>query len=192
MSQTEIAAPLTALLARTNGLPLLTKTQEVALAKRIERGDLRAKDALITANIRLVVSIACRFQGHGLALVDLVQEGMIGLIRAAEKFDWRRGFRFSTYASTWIRQALQRGLANTGRTIRIPAHMAKPARLVARAEVELEDRLGRRPTVEEIAEEASIAPDTVLLLRDVCHEPTSLDLPVGEGRSMTFGDLIAA
>jgi RNA polymerase primary sigma factor len=139
-----------------------------------------------------VVSIARHYQGHGLPLVDLVQEGMLGLIRAAEKFDWRKGFRFSTYASLWIRQALQRGLDNTGRTIRIPSHMSKPARLVARAEKALEGRLGRTPTIEELADEAALAADTVLLLRDVCSEPTSLDCTVGDSDSLTLGTLIAA
>jgi len=192
MAATAVPEPLTALLAHTKGRPLLTKAQEVALARRVERGDLAAKDELITANIRLVVSIARHYQGHGLSLPDLVQEGMLGLIRAAEKFDWRKGFRFSTYASLWIRQALQRGLDNTGRTIRIPSHMSKPARLVARAETALAGRLGRHPSVNEIAAETELPPATVLLLQDVCHEPTSLDRPVGEAGGMTVGDQIAA
>ena len=164
----------------------------MALAKRIERGDLTAKEALITANIRLVVSIARLYQGHGLALVDLVQEGMLGLIRAAEKFDWRRGFRFSTYATLWIRQALQRGLDKTGRAIRIPTHMSKAARLIARAEHTLEGRLGRSPTIDEIAREAAVDVDTVVLLRGVCHEPVSLDCPAGDRGGSTLGDLVAA
>ena len=130
---------------------LLQPAEEIELAKRIERGDLDAKELLINSNLRLVVSIARRYQGHGLALADLVQEGMLGLIRAAEKFDWRKGFRFSTYATLWIRQAIQRGLDNTARTIRLPAHVATKARKVGRVRSELAVKLEREPEPQEIA-----------------------------------------
>ena len=132
------ADALEQLLQRANRFQLLKPAEEIELAKRIERGDLPAKDRLINSNLRLVVSIARRYQGHGLTLNDLVQEGMLGLIRAAEKFDWRKGFRFSTYATLWIRQSIQRGLDNTSRSIRLPAHVATKARKVGRIRNELQ------------------------------------------------------
>src|SRR5712691_7528158 len=132
--------------------PLLTAAEEVELAKRIERGDLEAKERMINSNLRLVVSQARRYQGHGLPMEDLVQEGMLGLIRAVEKFDWRRGFKFSTYGTLWIRQALQRGLQNHGRTIRLPVHVAQRQVKVRKIEGELNTKLGREPTDEEVAE----------------------------------------
>src|SRR5437773_2226253 len=131
--------------------PLLTREEEVELAKRIERGDLEAKERLINSNLRLVVKFARRFEGHGLSREDLVQEAMLGLIRAAEKFDWRRGYKFSTYAVLWIKQSIQRGLDNTGRPVRIPAHIAQRERTVNRVESELSATLNREPTEEEIA-----------------------------------------
>ncbi len=171
---------------------LLTAEEEVELAKRIERGDLAAKERMINANLRLVVSQARRYQGHGLPMEDLVQEGMLGLIRAVEKFDWRRGFKFSTYGTLWIRQALQRGLQNHGRTIRLPVHVAQRQTKVRKIESQLNTKLGREPTDEEIAEEAKLDVEEVAELREITRGLTSLDQPVGEDGETAFGDLLAS
>ena len=170
--------------------PLLTREEEVELAKRIERGDLEAKERLINSNLRLVVKFARRYQGHGLALQDLVQEAMLGLIRATEKFDWRRGYKFSTYAVLWIKQAIQRGLDNTGRPVRIPAHVAQRERTLGRIESELSAQLNREPTDEEIAARAKLPLDEVSAVRDLTRVTTSLDAPVGEGET-SLGELRA-
>ncbi len=170
--------------------PLLTRDEEVELAKRIERGDLDAKERLINSNLRLVIKFARRYQGHGLPLQDLVQEAMLGLIRAAEKFDWRRGYKFSTYAVLWIKQAIQRGLDNTGRPVRIPAHVAQRERTVNRVEGELSAALNREPTEEEIARKAKLPLDEVKAIRDLARVTTSLDAPVGEGDT-SLGELRA-
>ena len=153
--------PVDELLRRAQRYPVLPHEKVLELAQRIERGDLDAKDLLINSNLRLVVSVARKYQGQGLSFADLVQEGMLGLIRAAEKFDYRKGYRFSTYATIWIRQALQRGLDNTGRTVRLPAHISQRVRRLGRAEREMALRLGREPTLEELAKELDTDTDEI-------------------------------
>jgi RNA polymerase primary sigma factor len=170
--------------------PLLTAEEEVELAKRIERGDLEAKERMVNSNLRLVVSLAKKYQGHELSLLDLIQEGILGLIRAAEKFDWRRGYKFSTYATFWIRQAIQRGLANQGRTIRIPVHIGQRERKIARVERELAARLERPPTDEEVAEAADISVAELEETRAVTRTVTSLERPVGEEGETQLGELL--
>jgi RNA polymerase primary sigma factor len=172
--------------------PLLTAVQEVELAKRIEAGDKQAKDLLVNSNLRLVVSIAKKYQGHGLTLLDLIQEGIIGLIRAAEKFDWRKGFKFSTYATWWIRQAVQRGVANKARTIRIPVHIVEREQKISRSERELVAKLERAPTLEELAKHSKLPLKQVREVRAAARAVASLDKPVGEGDTASYGDLFAS
>ena len=169
---------------------LLTADEEVELAKRIEAGDLEAKERMINSNLRLVVSIAKKYQGQELSLLDLIQEGIFGLIRAAEKFDYRKGFKFSTYATFWIRQAIQRGLANKARTIRIPVHIGQRERKLVRAERELAAQLGRDPTDEEVAAKAELPIEELQEVRDAARTVTSLDRGVGEGEDTALGDLL--
>jgi RNA polymerase primary sigma factor len=187
---TTVADPVDQLLRRASQYRLLRPSEELELAKRIERGDLRAKELMINSNLRLVVSIARRYQGLGLGMSDLVQEGMIGLIRAAEKFDYRKGFRFSTYATLWIRQAIQRGLDNTARTVRLPANVAQQTRKVERVAADLAAKLARDPTSEEIAAETGFEPDEVERLRKLDTKPASLDARVGEDDSASLGELL--
>jgi len=171
---------------------LLTADQEVELAKRIEKGDLRAKEQMVNANLRLVVYVAKRYQGRGLPLLDLFQEGVFGLVRATEKFDWRRGFKFSTYATWWIRQAIQRALHKYSRTIKLPVQLADLEPRVARVERELFEELGREPTDEEVAEASGATVAELERLREAARAVASLDRPIGEEEDTTFGDLVAA
>jgi RNA polymerase primary sigma factor len=177
---------------RTIGrVPLLTREDEVRLAKRVEQNDMGAKNALIEANLRLVVSIAKRYSGRGLTLLDLIQEGNLGLIRAVEKFDWRRGFKFSTYATWWIRQAITRALADQSRTIRIPVHMVERMNRVARAKRALMQKNNREPTPEEIGALVEMPAKKVEEILKLGQEPVSLEAPVGgEDGDASLGDFI--
>jgi len=170
--------------------PLLTREEEVELAKRIEQGDQEARERMINSNLRLVVSNARRYEGLGLPLLDLIQEGILGLIRAVEKFDYRKGFKFSTYAVLWIRESIQRALANRSRTIRIPVEVGQRERRIARAQRDLAARLGREPTDDELAEAAALKPDEVRRIRSAPRVVTSLDRPFGEGDETTLGAVL--
>jgi len=179
-------------LREINRHPLLTAAEEVELAKKVEVGDLAAKERMINSNLRLVVSIAKRYRGTELSLLDLVQEGTLGLIRAVEKFDWRRGFRFSTYATLWIQQSIQRGLANQSRTIRLPVHVVEHQQRVSRAERTVAARSHGDPSIGEIAEEARLTPERVETVRELPRTVTSLDRPLGEDDGATLGEVMAA
>ena len=180
---------LTLFMTRAGRYPLLTAAEEVALAKRIERGDAAAKERMINSNLRLVISIAKRYQGHDVPLGDLVQDGVIGLTRAVEKFDWRRGFKFSTYATWWIRQACQRAVGNQARTIRVPTHVHERRQKLARIGKELETRLGREPTREELAQAAELSAQHVEEALDAAEASVSLNQRVGSEEDSELGDL---
>jgi RNA polymerase primary sigma factor len=171
--------------------PLLSAREETELAKRIERGDLEAKDKLINSNLRLVVSLAKKYPTYDLTLLDLIQEGIFGLVRAAEKFDWRKGYKFSTYATFWIRQAIQRGIENRARTIRIPSHVGIRQRKIAKAESELKTKLGREPTDDELADATDLKLAHLREARESMRTVVSLDRPIGgEGEETPFGALL--
>lgn len=182
--------PVKMYLKEIGRVPLLTAAQEVELAKRIEQGDMRAKQKLVEANLRLVVSIAKRYVGRGMLFLDLIQEGNLGLIRAVEKFDYRRGYKFSTYATWWIRQAITRAIADQARTIRIPVHMVETINKLSRAQRQLLQDLGREPTPEELAQTMDMPVEKVEEVLKVSQEPVSLETPIGEEEDSHLGDFI--
>ena len=182
--------PVRMYLKEIGRVPLLTAEEEVELAKRIEQGDQEAARKLAEANLRLVVSIAKRYVGRGMQLLDLIQEGNLGLIKAVEKFDYRKGFKFSTYATWWIRQAITRSIADQARTIRIPVHMVETINKLTRVSRNLLQELGRAPTPEEIAEEMDMPPERVREIMKIAQEPVSLETPIGEEEDSHLGDFI--
>jgi len=188
--KTPSSDPLRMYFSAMGKAPLLTAVEEVSLAKRIERRDLAAQRKLIESNLRLVVSIAKRHVGRGMPLLDLIQEGNLGLMRAVEKFDYRRGFKFSTYATWWIRQAITRALANQARTIRIPAHMVENINKFVRVQRQLVQDIGHEPTPEEIAAEMGVSPEKVREILKISQDPVSLERPVGEEGDAQLGDFI--
>lgn len=182
--------PVRMYLKEIGRIPLLTPEEEIELAKRMEKGDEEAKRRLAEANLRLVVSIAKRYVGRGLLFLDLIQEGNLGLIKAVEKFDYRKGYKFSTYATWWIRQAITRAIADQARTIRIPVHMVETINKLIRVSRRLVQELGREPTPEEIAKEMGISPEKVREIIKIAQEPVSLETPIGEEEDSHLGDFI--
>jgi RNA polymerase primary sigma factor len=189
IENTDPTDALSLFMNRAGRYRLLTAADEVALAKRVERGDAAAKERMINSNLRLVISIAKRYQGHGLPLLDLIQEGVIGLNRAVEKFDWRRGYKFSTYATWWIRQACQRAISGQSTTIRVPTHVHERRVKLARVARELETKLGRDATREELAEASGLKLQHVEEALDAADAPVSLNQPIGSEDEGEFGDL---
>ena len=186
----KINDPVRMYLKEIGRVPLLTAEEEVELAKRIEQGDEEAKRRLAEANLRLVVSIAKRYVGRGMLFLDLIQEGNMGLIKAVEKFDYRKGYKFSTYATWWIRQAITRAIADQARTIRIPVHMVETINKLIRVSRQLLQELGREPTPEEIAKEMNLSPEKVREIMKIAQEPVSLETPIGEEDDSHLGDFI--
>ena len=190
LTEGAVSDPVRMYLKEIGRVPLLTFDQEITLAKRAEKGDKEAKKILTTSNLRLVVSIAKKYVGRGLTLLDLIQEGNQGLIRAVEKYDWRRGFKFSTYATLWIRQSITRAIADQARTIRIPVHMVENINRFLRTARKLTQDLGREPTPEEVAKTLGIDVDKALEIIKISQEPASLESPVGDEEDSRLGDFI--
>lgn len=190
LTEGTISDPVRMYLKEIGRIPLLTFEQEISLAKRVEKGDKAAKQKLTTSNLRLVVSIAKKYVGRGLTLLDLIQEGNQGLIRAVEKYDWRRGYKFSTYATWWIRQSITRAIADQARTIRIPVHMVENINRFLRTSRRLMQELGREPTPDEVAKVLGIDPDKALEIIKISQEPASLESPVGDEEDSRLGDFI--
>jgi RNA polymerase primary sigma factor len=184
------ADPVWHYLKDINDIPLLTAAQEVDLAQRIERGDQDALQQFVLSNLRLVVNIAKRYVGRGLPLIDLIQEGNIGLMRAVQKFDWRRGFKFSTYATWWIRQAITRAIADKGRTIRLPVHVSEALSKLNAAQQRLTQQLGREPTDDELAEELEVEPERIKETRLAARLPSSIDQPLGDDEETSIADFV--
>jgi RNA polymerase primary sigma factor len=190
LTEGTVSDPVRMYLKEIGRIPLLTFDQEISLAKRVEKGDKEAKKILVNSNLRLVVSIAKKYVGRGLTLLDLIQEGNQGLIRAVEKYDWRRGYKFSTYATWWIRQSITRAIADQARTIRIPVHMVENINRFLRTSRKLMQDLGREPTPEEVAKVLGIDTDKALEIIKISQEPASLESPVGDEEDSRLGDFI--
>lgn len=190
LTEGSVSDPVRMYLKEIGRIPLLTFDDEIELAKRVENSDKAAKQKLINSNLRLVVSIAKKYIGRGLSLLDLIQEGNQGLIRAVEKYDWRRGFKFSTYATWWIRQSVTRAIADQARTIRIPVHMVENINRFLRMQRKLMQQLGREPSPEEVAKELGIEPDKALEIIKISQNPASLEAPVGDEEDSRLGDFI--
>ncbi len=190
LSSKAISDPVRMYLKEIGRIPLLTREQEIDLAQRNEKGDMKAKEKLTSSNLRLVVSIAKKYIGRGLTFLDLIQEGNKGLIRAVEKYDWKKGFKFSTYATWWIRQAITRAIADQARTIRIPVHMVETINKLIRISRRLMQDLGREPTPEEIGAEMDIAPEKVREILKISQKTTSLETPIGDDDDSYLGDFI--
>ncbi|MDX6540058.1 MAG: polymerase primary sigma factor, partial [Gaiellales bacterium] len=182
--------PVRAYLREIGRVPLLTAAEEIALAKRIERNDPAARRALIEANLRLVVSVAKRYVGRGMLFLDLIQEGNVGLMKAVEKYDWRRGYKFSTYATWWIRQAITRGIADQARTIRVPVHMVETINKLHRIQRQLLQELEREPSPEELAAVMETTPERIVQILKIAQEPVSLETPVGDEDDGSLGAFI--
>lgn len=190
LTEGTVSDPVRMYLKEIGRIPLLNFDQEISLAKRVEKGDRAAKQILINSNLRLVVSIAKKYIGRGLSLLDLIQEGNQGLIRAVEKYDWRRGFKFSTYATWWIRQSVTRAIADQARTIRIPVHMVENINRFLRTSRKLMQELGREPTPQEVAKVLGIEPEKALEIIKISQNPASLEAPVGDEEDSRLGDFV--
>lgn len=190
LSSKSISDPVRMYLKEIGRIPLLTRDQEIELAQKVEAGDKRAKDKLTASNLRLVVSIAKKYIGRGMSFLDLIQEGNKGLIRAVEKYDWKKGYKFSTYATWWIRQAITRAIADQARTIRIPVHMVETINKLIRISRKLMQELGREPTPEEIGKKMRISPDKVREILKISQKTTSLETPIGDDEDSYLGDFI--